>query len=355
MRKLLTYIFEKLADKFREKEQKVTSLEENKDTNKSRPKGKNTSRKSKSKEKIEIIPYRKNPARDLMEIMEVPFLALSKNRKNPIIYESADGTRKVKITRHTGHFLASIYDWDIILFIASKIQEILNSGKDIPPRSMIIPRHEILTAIHKHNVNTQQKELEKSLHRLKRTAIDTTIRNEDYRYKADFGFLDSWEYTERKDIKEIKITLSQWLYDGICAQGSLLKVDQGYFDLTSALKRFLYRTARKHVGQNQDSWEFSIEKLYEKSGSEREIRKFKSDLKAAVMANDIPGYTMQWIKKNKKEVVLFKRLSIIEKMDQILEEIESTTEKGNRENQEETSQVFGQRITDSDNPVHKIY
>ncbi len=355
MRKFLTFIFEKLAEKLREKEPQTRVLEEKKDTNKSRPKGKKTSKKSQIKKKTEITPYKKNPARDLIEMMEVPFLALSKNRKNPIIYESADGTKKVKVTRHTGHFLASIYDWDIILFVASKMQEILNFGKDIPPRTMIVPRHEILTAIHKHNVNTQQKELEKSLHRLKRTAIDTTIRNEDYRYKSDFGFLDSWEYTERKDIKEIKITLSQWLYDGICAQGSLLRVDQGYFDLTSALKRFLYRTARKHVGQNQDSWEFSIEKLYEKSGSEREIRKFKSDLKTAVMANDIPGYTMQWIQKNKKAFVLFQRLSTIEKIGQILEEIESTIEKGNRESKVDISRTLDQRITDIDNPVHKIY
>ncbi len=287
------------------------------------PKEKQSEKKKKGKTKFtEIAPYKKNPARDLIEIMEVPFLALSKNRKNPIIYESSDGTRKVKVTRHTGHFLASIYDWDIILFVASKMQEILNSGKDIPPRSMIVPRHEILTSIHKHNVNTQQKELEKSLHRLKRTAIDTTIRNEDYRYKSDFGFLDSWEYTERKDIKEIKITLSQWLYDGICAQGALLKVDPAYFDITSALKRFLYRTARKHVGRSDEAWEFSIKKLYEKSGSEREFKKFKSDLKVYVMANDIPGYTMQWIKKNKKDFVLFKRLSTLEKLEQIAEGIE---------------------------------
>jgi plasmid replication initiation protein len=324
MRKFLTSIFKKIVSKLEDVEPQIAILEEIKEVEKSPPKDKKTVKKKLPAKKTEIIPYKKNPARDLMEIMEVPFLALSKNRKNPIIYESADGTKKVKVTRHTGHFLASIYDWDIILYVASKMQEILNSGKEIPPRTMIVPRHEILTAIHKHNVNTQQKELEKSLQRLKRTAIDTTIRNEDYRYKSDFGFLDSWEYTERKDIKEIKITLSQWLYDGICAQGSLLRVDQGYFDLTSALKRFLYRTARKHVGQSNGSWEFSIEKLYEKSGSEREIRKFKSDLKAAVMANDIPGYTMQWIKKNKKESVLFKQLSNIEKIDKILEENEAT-------------------------------
>lgn len=353
MRKFFNYIFEILAEKTRKKEPQIAILEKIKRENEQesvvdkelpvenseefkeeeeiQPEPKKI-KKNILKKKTEIISYKRNPGRDLMEMMEIPFLALSKNRKNPIIYESPDGTRKVKVTRHTGHFLASIYDWDIILFVASKMQEILNSGIDIPPRTMVVPRHEILTALHKHNVNTQQKELEKSLHRLKRTAIDTTIRNEDYRYKSDFGFLDSWEYTERKDIKEIKITLSQWLYDGICAQGSLLKVDQGYFELTSALKRFLYRTARKHVGTSEKSWEFSIEKLYQKSGSERELRKFKSDLKIAVIANDIPGYTMEWNKKNKKSFVSFSKLSKIDQVENFLERIESKIGKNDLEN-----------------------
>lgn len=310
-------------------------------------KTKKPSENSSKKGKKSVVTYVKNPARDLMEIMEVPFLALSKKRRNPIVYESPDGTRKVKVTRHTGHFLASVYDWDIVLFVASKMQEILNAGSDIPPRTMVIPRHEILTAIRKHNVNTQQKELEKSLQRLKRTAIDTTIRNEDYRYKSDFGFLDSWEYTERKDIKEIKITLSQWLYDGICVQGALLKVDPDYFSITSALKRFLYRTARKHVGKSEKSWKFSIEKLYEKSGSEREFRKFKNDLKTAVLANDLPGYSVQWFQEGKKAFVLFNTLTPIAKLERKIDEIEGIFEEENSEDEGGISRTLGQRITDN--------
>lgn len=59
------------------------------------------------KKKTEIIPYSIDPIRDVIDLMEFPFLALSKNRKSPIIYESPDGTQKIKISRHTGHFLAS--------------------------------------------------------------------------------------------------------------------------------------------------------------------------------------------------------------------------------------------------------
>ncbi|MCZ0211791.1 hypothetical protein OZK63_41255, partial [Streptomyces sp. UMAF16] len=55
---------------------------------------KKTPEKQSKKGKTSVVTYVKNPARDLMEMMEVPFLALSKNRKNPINYESKDGTVK---------------------------------------------------------------------------------------------------------------------------------------------------------------------------------------------------------------------------------------------------------------------
>lgn len=271
--------------------------------------------------KILALPRQEIIPRDFAEMMEVPFLALSKNRTAPIIYENPERGMKVSVTRHTGHFLASIYDWDIIVFVESKMQEILNLGNDIPPRTMTFPRHEILKSLHKFDETKQQKDLEKSLSRLKLTGIETTIRNEDCRYKSGFGFLDSWGYTERKDVKEIHITLSQWLYDGFCAKGAFLRISNEYFELTSGMKRFLYRTARKHAGKNEKAWEFSLEKLYEKSGSEREFRKFKSDLKNAVLENDIPDYDLRWREKNRSAFVSFKKRKEIT----LLEEYKSST------------------------------
>jgi Plasmid replication initiator protein len=260
--------------------------------------------------KLPELSPQERAARDITEMMEVPFLALSKNRREPIIYEKHDGPNmmRVKVSRHTGHFLASIYDWDIVLYVAGRMQEILNKGSDIPPRTMIIPRHELLKALKKHDGKTTRLELQAALSRLQLTGIETTIRNEDGRYAAGFGFLDSWGYTERKEVREIEITLSRWLYDGICVKGALLMVDPEYFSITSALKRFLYRTARKHVGGHGNNWEFSVETLYEKSGSESEFKFFKRDLKAVVLRNDIPGFHLEWVEKNKKTFVSFKNL-----------------------------------------------
>lgn len=283
---------------------------------------KNQDQTIKDKETTEIVSY-PDPIRDVIDLMEFPFLALSKDRINPIIYESSDKTKKIVISGHRGHFLASIYDWDIILVVAGKIQKFFNTGSDVPSRKITIPRHELLKALHKQDGKKERKDLEKSLARLQLTGIDTTVNNKNYKYRSGFGFLENWGYLERKNNREkmiISITLSEWLYELCCRQGSLLKTDHSYFELSSGLKRFLYRTARKHVGNQKEGWEFTIEKLYEKSGSESEFKVFKNKLKHAVEDDDIPDYSMRWIERNRKNLVVF-RDTRSQKIEELIEEI----------------------------------
>jgi plasmid replication initiation protein len=340
MRKFFSSIFKKIASKLDNIEPPVAIIEEHKEAipeeiievEKSPPQSKKVSKNKIPKQKIEIIPYPVDPIdslRDIIDLMEFPFLALSKDRIKPISYENADKTQKVVISGHRGHFIASIYDWDIILVISGKIQKILNNGFDIPPRKMTIPRHELLKALHKHDGKKQQKDLEKSFDRLKLTGISTTVNNKDFRHRAGFGFIDSWGYMERKDDREMRtihITLSEWLYELCCAKGSLLKSNILYFDMTSGLKKFLYRTARKHAGKNENGWTFTVETLYEKSGSEGSFRLFKSKIKKVVFENDIPDYFMEWIEREGKSSVFFKR-SIHHEIDRLVDKIEKKEEK----------------------------
>jgi plasmid replication initiation protein len=302
-----------------ETEEKVIAVDQNKSGNKQKEK------KIINIEKA-ITAHSPRELRDIMGLMEVPIVSLSKNRTAPIIYESPDGSTKIKITPHTGRYIASIYDWDIILFVSSKLQETLNNGSDVPPRTLIIPRHELIKAICKYTGKTTNKELEASLARLQLTGIETTINNEDYRHREGFGFVDRWGYTERKDVKEFRITLSDWLYEITCSKGALLKVNPEYFKITSGLKRFLYRTARKHVGSKNSRWEFSAKTLYDRSGSEREFKKFKHDLKKAVVDNDLPGYFMEWTGENEKEKVCFINKEIIERLSSITNESDKDQE-----------------------------
>ena len=324
--RLLTYLTknekqEAIREPKQEKEDQSTLREDKKEEIKIIPpeqpvEEEKPARKSKKKAsnltKVSIDP------RDIMETMGIPYLALSKNRTAPIIYESPDGTTKVKISRHSEHYIASIYDWDIIQCIAGKIQEVINSKKDIPPRTVIIPRHNLLKELHKHDGKTNQKKIEASLTRLQTTLIETTVRNEDYRYRSGFGFISDWGYTERKDIKEFRITLSDWLYDGICRDGALLKVHPKYFDMTSGLQKVLYRIARKHVGNQNKSWDFSIEDLYKKSGSEQELKKFTYDLKKAIQSQMIPSYHFEWIDDDENSKIIIRVINLRKYCKEIL-------------------------------------
>lgn len=178
------------------------------------------------------------------------------------------------------------------------------------------------------------------LKRIKNKRKKKGIVNLFYRILG-FGFIDSWGYLERKndrEIKNVKITLSPWLYELCCAKGNLLKSHRDYFELTSGLKRFLYRTARKHAGNNKDGWEFSVEQLYEKSGSEGNLRKFKYKLRLAVIENGLPDYLMEWVEKNGKTSVGFKKRSLIDEIDRIVEKHE-----------EEQGKMIG--FSDTDNPA----
>jgi len=280
------------------------TITEEKKQNKKQAKEQTKTRGKKPKDG-DIVTIDPRDIRDVMELMEVPFVSLSKNRTAPIIYESPNGKSKVRISCHPPYHVASIYDWDIIIFVSSKLQETINFSSDIPPRTLIVSRNELIKAIYRHAGKTTDSEIEAALNRLRSTFIETTIHNEDYRYKGGFGFLDNWGYTERKDIKEFRITLSEWLYEITCSKGALLKVHPEYFKITSGIKRFLYRTARKHVGNKNEGWTFSIETLHEKSGSEQELKKFKYDLKKAVKNNDIPGYFLYWVEKDGKTFVRF--------------------------------------------------
>lgn len=331
MRKFLSAFFKKISEMLEKASPQIELLEEENAVIQEvlPPAVKKKQEKPITKKKTEIIPYPEKPLRDVIDLMEFPFLALSKDRTNPIVYESKDKTKKVIISGHRGHFIASIYDWDIILVVAGRIQEILNKGSDIPFRKITIPRHELLKALHREGGRKQQKDLEKSLARLQLTGINTTINNEDGRYVEGFGFIENWRYSERKSDREakiIQITLSEWLYELCCAQGSLLKSNSLYFDLTSGLKRFLYRTARKHAGNNADGWEFTVEKLYEKSGSESSFKLFKSKLKTVVSDNNIPDYSMKWVENNGKPLVGFKR-SKIHEIDRLVENFEKKSTK----------------------------
>src|SRR3546814_21147207 len=86
---------------------------------------------------------------------------------------------------------------------------------------------------------------------------------------SDLGWLDGWSLevdpaTEQP--RGMTITLSNWVYEGIVSERSLLTMHVDYFLLTGGLERAVYRIARKHAGSQRGDRKSVVEG---KSGSVR--------------------------------------------------------------------------------------
>ena len=69
-------------------------------------------------------------------------------------------------------------------------------------------------------------------------------------------------------IHPISSTLSDWVYEGIVNEKSLLTMHPDYFLLSGGLERALYRIARKHAGTQRGGWLCRVEVLRDKTGSD---------------------------------------------------------------------------------------
>ena len=101
------------------------------------------------------------------------------------------------------------------------------------------------------------------------------------------------------------ITLPDWLFNGILMKGGVLTIHEDYFLLTGGIERWLYRVARKHAGQQEMGWQFTMRQLYEKSGSASRFSDFAIDVRKVVEADSLPEYTVSIHRTAKDEVVSF--------------------------------------------------
>src|SRR3546814_17631583 len=85
------------------------------------------------------------------------------------------------------------------------------------------------------------------------------------------------------------ITLSNWVYEGIVSERSLLTMHHDYFLLTGGLERALYRVARKHVGQQRGGWTCRLEVLREKTGRDATPKEFARMVRKLIQADKKNG------------------------------------------------------------------
>ena len=236
------------------------------------------------------------PLKDQRETMERPFFSLQKRKRvKPIEYSSPDGETWVKIEAIPAYGMATIWDADILIWAASTLNRMREQGVNDLPRTLKTTSYDLLRAIKRDTSGRAYQELQAALQRLQTTSISTSIRAPKRRTKAGFNWLDKWTLEVDPDTDQprgMTITLSDWVYEGIMGERSLLTMHQDYFLLTGGLERALYRIARKHAGNQKGGWTCRVEVLRDKTGSDSKPKEFNRMLRKVVEADQLPDYAM---------------------------------------------------------------
>ncbi len=242
----------------------------------------------------------REPLKDQREVMERPFFSLQKRKRlKPIEYRSPDGEAWVKVEAMPAYGMATIWDADILIWAASVLNRMKEQGVNDLPRTLTTTTYDLLRAIRRGTGGRDYTELQAALSRLETTSIRTSLRAPKRRTEAQFGWLDGWSLevdpaTEQP--RGMTITLSNWVYEGIVSERSLLTMHADYFLLTGGLERALYRIARKHAGTQRGGWMCRVELLREKAGSDAQPKEFNRMLRKVIEADQLPEYTMTMTK-----------------------------------------------------------
>ena len=228
------------------------------------------------------------PLRDQRDTMERPFFALSKRRTAPIEYRAGD--LFVRVSAPSKYGLATIWDADVLIWAASQITDARNRGKPHGPRLSFMP-YDLLRAIRRGTSGRDYERLRETLRRLTATTVETNVRVPDGGRAAMFHWVERWteETDQAGNSRGMVIELPAWLYEAL-NEGRVLAVDPAYFDLTSGTARWLYRVVRKHAGNRDAGWAFTMRQLHDKSGTVQRFSDFARDVRRIVEANHLPEY-----------------------------------------------------------------
>jgi plasmid replication initiation protein len=258
------------------------------------------------------------PWRDNRDAMEFPFLALQKRRTQPIEFEQ-NGVH-VSVGADSRFSIATIWDWDLMIFSASHINEAIEGCRKVSPRLSFVP-HDCLKQIGRGRSSRDYQRLADAIRRLAATLVITNIREVDQPELGEergFHWLTGYWIPKRyrryrtgpngiayitprnpegeaDPARPWEIELHPWLYNSIVRRGDILAVHPDYFQLTGGLERWLYRLARKAVPDKAApaTIRFKMETLYERSGVTRDLKLFAFDIRKIAHTQPLPEYGIQ--------------------------------------------------------------
>lgn len=250
------------------------------------------------------------PLRDNRDVMEYPFLSIQKGRRREIDFRSADGRVHLEITAPEKRGLATIWDWDLVIYLSAHVCDALERGAPVS-QWVEFPPYDALRYMRRGTGGKDYRELVETIRRLSGTHIRTSIRMSDT--EGEEGVL-RWvenyripkKYRENQWLQNLNddgeadatrpwaVKMPDWIFNAITRRTGILAVHPDYFDLTGGLERWLYRLARKAVPDKADfpGISFRMETLHGRSGSTRPLRNFAGDVRKIADRQPLPEYDL---------------------------------------------------------------
>jgi plasmid replication initiation protein len=233
--------------------------------------------------------------------MEHPLFALQAGDYRVRVYER----QGVSLTIKPGaDGCATMHDKDLWLYCISLLVQKLNAGQPVSP-TVKFTSYDFMMKTGRDSSGRAYLRMAEMMARLKGTVIETNIETASMRERGGFGLIDSWRVIERNNNRmvAVEVTLPAWLFRSVETM-QVLTMSPDYFHLRKPLARRLYELVRKHCG-NQTEWIVSLAALHQKSGSTRELKKFRAEIRKLVEENNLPDYSIAF--NAERDMVMFER------------------------------------------------
>lgn len=251
--------------------------------------------------------------KDDLASMEIPLYSLSKHSDTEQrVYQR--GNRTVRVIP-SGVGAATVFDKDLILYVASQLVERLNRNLPVS-RTVQVESFDFLKATSRDTSRSGYESIFNMLRRLRGTTIETNIptggkiQTDGFSIITDYSVITGKKsYNKRKDehilrVLSFTVTLSDWLYNGLL-ELEVLTLNRQYFQLGKAIERKLYEVGRKHCGTEKAVWAVGIDLLMEKIGFRRDRANFRAELREIIRADSLPDYRVALDHSKRPDMVVF--------------------------------------------------
>lgn len=229
-------------------------------------------------------------------LMAFPFFALSKNAwMKPLAYTTPEVSIEV---RPSARGVATIYDKEIVLYIASLMSAKIEQGETVA-QDFMFTAHDLFSVTGSNHSARSYARLADALERLQGTQIRTNIEaggeGEDgfFSWLSEAGLQYARARNGEKRLKAVKVRLCDWLFRSILRDRQVLDYATTYFQL-GPIERRIYEVARSTCIEGEPL-EMELDSLRLQIGFQNPLANFRIAMRQIAATDSIPDYGLELI------------------------------------------------------------